>query len=120
MCGSADGLSSSGKLLHILSTKQYHLLSVALDRKQYIGEDNDILKGVLADIQIENPGQEREASFYIIEDSMEDMGLLRSIEGNFRRIQVLLSEYMQWSRDAGDEYLLFGRKTEGFGGGKED
>ncbi len=95
-----------------LYPQQYHLLSVAVDREKYIEkEDEEILKGVLSDIKIEE--QEEEVCFYIIEDSMEDMGLLRSIERNFRRIQALLSEYMQWNEKSGDEYLAFGKNIAG-------
>lgn len=95
--------------------QQYHLLSVALDREQYITEDEDVLKGVLADIKFKESDsakmeENEEACFYIIEDSMEDMGLLRSIERNFERMRMLLSQYMQWNMEAEDEYLLFGRR----------
>lgn len=91
--------------------QQHHLLSVALDRKSYITEKDSVFRGVLADINLEGQDEENEeACFYIIEDSMEDMGLLRSIERNFGRMRILLSEYMRWSVEADDEYLLFGRK----------
>lgn len=92
--------------------QQYHLLSVALDRELYIAEGEEVLKGVLADIKLDKKEDEKdgEACFYIIEDSMEDMGLLRSIERNFERMQSLLSEYMRWNMETGDKYLLFGRR----------
>lgn len=91
--------------------QQYHLLSVALDRKRYITENESVLQGVLADINLKGQDEENEeACFYIIEDSMEDMGLLRSIERNFGRMRLLMSEYMQWSIEADDQYLLFGRR----------
>ena len=88
--------------------QQYHLLSVALNRDNYEGiAEEYVLKGVLSDADLEE-GDGR-VCFYVMEDSIEDMGLVRSIEKNFERIQELLSHYMEWSRESGDDYLLFGR-----------
>ena len=44
-------------------------------------------------------------SFYILEDSREDMGLLRSIESNFTKIMKIIQDYVKWSKDNGDNYF---------------
>lgn len=117
--------------------QQYHLLSIAMERKQYMAEGEKVLKGVLADIKLDKKDEGKDAKedeendekndeknegacFYIIEDSMEDMGLLRSIERNFKRMQILLSEYMRWNMKSEDKYLLFGEVTgKGNGSGRQ-
>lgn len=38
-------------------------------------------------------------SFYIFEDSCEDMGLLRSIERHFPRILQTVAEYVKWAQE---------------------
>ena len=87
--------------------QQYYLLSVAINRERYNKDiQKEILNGVLSDLDCTEDNELE--CFYIIEDSMEDMGLVRSIERNFRRILDLLSDYMEWSRESKDEYLKFG------------
>ncbi len=90
--------------------QQYYLLSVALDRRKYENAaEEEMLKGVLSDAVLQD--EKGSVCFYIIEDSMEDMGVVRSIEKNFGRILMLLSEYVKWSQKSEDDYLLFGRNV---------
>lgn len=71
--------------------------------------EEEMLKGVLSNAVLQD--EKGSVCFYIIEDSMEDMGLVRSIEKNFGRILILLSEYVKWSQKSEDDYLLFGRNV---------
>lgn len=88
--------------------QQHYLLSVAINREKYKEDiQKEILYGVLSNLDYKE--EKEENCFYIIEDSMEDMGLVRSIERNFQRILDLLSDYMKWSVNSKDEYLKFGK-----------
>lgn len=92
----------------------YHILSVAIKRCDYEDvidvQDKDTLWRLLADIQASSTDQlqsKSEPCFYILEDSREDMGLLRSIENHFQQIMDILKEYVAWSRDTKNSYLGF-------------
>lgn len=83
----------------------YHLISVAVNREHYadMGIPDEILYTVLAGIDVDTAG-----CFYILEDSREDIGLLRSIERNFQRILDIIQMYVKWSKETGNEYFKFG------------
>lgn len=87
-----------------------HLLSVAIEQQNYktVGMDEKILETVLADVKVPSNENSSFYGFYILEDSKEDMGLLRSIERNFQRILNILLTYSQWSKTSNDDYLKFG------------
>lgn len=91
--------------------QQHYLLSVAIKRERYKEDiQKEILNGVLSDVDCTEDKNLK--CFYIIEDSMEDMGLVRSIERNFRRILDLLSDYMKWSKESNDDYFKFGKNLK--------
>lgn len=93
-----------------LYPQYWHLLSVGVDKGRYMelmernGMDRKIFRTILANVQDGSAGN----CFYILEDSREDMGLLRSLERNFQRIVNILQDYIQWSEEHGDNYLRFG------------
>lgn len=93
-----------------LYPQYYHLLSVGIDRSLYKdlmernGMDRRTFRTILANVK----GMNAENCFYILEDSREDMGLLRSLERNFQRIVNILQNYIQWSEEHGDKYIRFG------------
>lgn len=97
-----------------LYPQYWHLLSVGIDKSRYEdlmaqnGMDRKIFRTILANVQGENSAN----CFYILEDSREDMGLLRSVERNFQRIVNILQDYVQWSEEHGDNYLRFGADTQ--------
>lgn len=100
-----------GVLLHetfcTFYPQYYHLLSVALDRKKYWGVLPDkIMMTILSNIETDK--KKDDYCFYILEDSREDMGLLQSIENHFQQILDILREYVEWSKDTGNDYLNFG------------
>jgi len=95
-----------------LYPQYYHLLSVAVDRKHFcqmleaVPYEKDIIEAILYYVLANVEGGQKNC-FYILEDSREDMGLLRSIERNFRRILGMLEKYMAWSEAENDEYFAF-------------
>lgn len=95
-----------------LYPQYYHLLSVGVKQDLYEGlmaqngMPSKVFRTLLADIK-ESSGAE--TCFYIIEDSREDMGLLRSLERNFQRIVNILQDYIEWSQNSGDNYIAFSR-----------
>lgn len=104
------------EIFSTLYPQYYHLLSVAVDRKYYqqilqqaaaSGDyDQEALEASLYYVLANMQGGQANC-FYILEDSREDMGLLRSIERNFRRILDILQKYLIWSETERDEYFEF-------------
>ena len=99
--------------------QHYHLLSSAIstDSNMNGNIEEKILNTVLARVKIQTEEgvevQMKEDSkpyFYIIEDSQEDMGLLLSIEKNFHRILEIVSKYLEWSIQEGDNFMDYGRE----------
>ncbi len=89
----------------------FHLLDVAVNYKRYERDLNDELKVVISDISDgleESENEFLEDCFFIIEDSREDMGLLRSIERNIEKILNIQKNYMIWSRENGENYIRYG------------
>ena len=80
----------------------YHLLDVAVNYKEYREYEipQELLTVILSHIDADTT-----RSFYILEDSREDMGLLRSIESNFTKIMKIIQDYVKWSKDNGDNYF---------------
>ena len=78
-----------------LYPQYFHLLDVAVNYKKYERDLNDELKVVISDISDSLEENEfLEDCFFIIEDSREDMGLLRSIERNIEKILNIQKNYM--------------------------
>lgn len=100
-----------------LYPQHYHLLDVAVDYNIYGKMLNNELRTVISRVQINNGTGEVEASgtgktdmdtvFFIIEDSREDMGLLRSIERNILKILDIQYDYMKWSIENGRNYFRY-------------
>ena len=97
-----------------LYPQYYHLLSVAVNRMHYANTEisDEILYTVLAGISTDTEEADTEKefaknAFYILEDSREDMGLLRSIERNFQRIINIIIDYVSWSIKENDDYFKF-------------
>ncbi len=92
-----------------LYPQYFHLLDVAVNYKKYESYLNDELKVVISDISDSLQENEfLEDCFFIIEDSREDMGLLRSIERNIEKILNIQKNYMIWSRKNGENYIRYG------------
>lgn len=87
----------------------YHLLSVAVNRSQYrvlmsqYGMPLETFRILLADVA----EGASDNCFYIIEDSREDMGLLRCVERSFERMVQIIRNYMEWSKEHGNRYIQF-------------
>lgn len=83
---------------------------MAIDRDKYKGKlSEEIVNTVVSGIK--SHGQyvlNDRNSFFILEDSKEDMGLLRSIEHNFPKILDILKRYIEWSKKSGDNYFEYG------------
>lgn len=94
----------------------YHLLDVAVNHRAYqrVLKRNREWEYVVSDIRISADKKmlvtsSQDQCFYIIEDSREDMGLLRSIERNIHKIFKILEDYIKWSYDNGVDYLTYGK-----------
>lgn len=97
-----------------LYPQYYHLLSVGVNQNQYrslMGQNGipeKAFQTLLANIE---GASDEKNCFYILEDSREDMGLLRSLERNFQRIVNILQDYIEWSQRSGDKYIEFSTGT---------
>lgn len=94
-------------MFYTLFPQYNYLLSVAVDLDEGEREFYSRYRGVLSQVTFtgkerpespeeDNEPEEDRRSFYIFEDSCEDMGLLRSIERHFPRILRLAAEYVEW------------------------
>lgn len=90
-----------------------YLLSVAVAWEGNEQASYPQYRGVLSCYKLERAEGETEAeppdadvrSLYILEDSCEDMGLLRSIERHFPRILQVAAEYVKWTQDNRNSYF---------------
>lgn len=82
----------------------YHLLSVAVNRKDWNGKK---LPKAVTDVVLSHIDADTSKCFYIIEDCREDIGLLRSIERNFQKILEILTRYVAWSKEVNDDYFNY-------------
>lgn len=97
----------------------YHLLDVVMNYSVYDFHMNKELKGVISQVNVVcdanflNMASEKPNSgnnnfdFFIVEDSREDMGLLRSIERNIKKIIEVMQDYMVWSKQSGRNYFMY-------------
>lgn len=96
--------------------KYYHLLSVAVrwdeesegengEKTSYYGVLSSYVPWVEKNDDSSEKEKERENRFFIIENSTEDMGLLRSIERHFVRIVQLVAEFVEWEDQNGLNYF---------------
>lgn len=91
-----------------LYPQYYHLLDVAVDYQRYGEMMSDEIKNVISEVQSDIPiGNTDKCNFYILEDSREDMGLLRSIERNIQKILSIQKSYMIWSKQNGRNYFNY-------------
>ncbi len=105
------------ELFCTLYPQYYHLLSVAVSRAKYqdilaeagMEADEEESLGAILYYVLANMKEIPIDCFYILEDSREDMGLLRSVERNFGRILRILESYISWSSQSGDDYFKFRR-----------
>lgn len=104
----------------------YHLLDVVMDygedslseEKETNDEMCELIKKVISEARVvcgtgceaaasSEEGKKQICSFYIVEDSREDMGLLRSIERNIKKIMQVMQDYMIWSLQSGRNYFKY-------------
>lgn len=97
----------------------FHLLDVVMDYRVYGPHMNEELKGVISQAKVicnagrfaVPPAELRNIlinfDFFIVEDSREDMGLLRSIERNIKKIIEVMQDYMVWSEQSGRNYFKY-------------
>lgn len=91
-----------------LYPQYYHLLDVAVEYQKYEEEMNDEIKNVISDVcSTMHKDNDSKCCFYVLEDSREDMGLLRSIERNIQKILDIQKRYMTWSMQNGRNYFNF-------------
>ena len=91
-----------------LYPQYYHLLDVAVDYQRYGEMMSDEIKNVISEVQSNIPIKNADkCNFYILEDSREDMGLLRSIERNIQKILSIQKSYMIWSKQNGRNYFNY-------------
>ena len=50
-------------------------------------------------LQVENTGQPEQDTFYVVEDSELDLGLLEAVRRNLNRIFAVLCDYLDWHMD---------------------
>lgn len=96
-------------MFYTLYPQYCYLISVAVCWEQNEEKEWHRYRGVLSELERsaekgdpqKNTGEQAAEwnSFYIFEDSCEDMGLLRSIERHFRRILQIAAEYIEWESE---------------------
>ena len=90
-----------------LYPQYYHLLDVAVDYQICGKRMSDEMKNVISKVDLKEQSNNDKCYFYILEDSREDMGLLRSIERNIQKILNIQKNYMIWSKQNGRNYFNY-------------
>lgn len=87
----------------------YHLLGVVINTGEETCATFEEIDEVLsrANDKHEESKDSAQDNFFIIEDSREDMGLLRSIERNINKIIEMMQDYMVWSNQSGRNYFKY-------------